>query len=88
MTIPLVDLSVQYREIKDEVSAALERIMSSGAFVLGPDVEEFEKAFASFSGVPHCIGVGNGTDALELATRALSIGPGDEIILPANTFIA
>lgn len=88
MTIPLVDLSVQYREIKDEVSVALERIMSSGAFVLGPDVEEFEQAFASFSGVPHCIGVGNGTDALELATRALSIGPGDEIILPANTFIA
>ena len=62
--------------------------MSSTAFVLGPMVETFEREFAAFSGATHCLGVGNGTDALELALRALDIGPGDEVIVPANTFFA
>ena len=88
MAIPLVDLSVQYRQVEEEIREAFQRIMRSGAFVLGPDVELFEKAYAIFSEVPHCVGVANGTDALELALRSLSIGPGDEVIVPANTFIA
>jgi len=88
MAIPLVDLAVQYQQVEEEIGKAFDRIMSSGAFVLGPDVERFENAYASFSDVPHCVGVANGTDALELALRALGIGPGDEVILPANTFIA
>ncbi len=88
MPIPLVDLQIMHREIEAEVNAAFDRIMSSGAFVLGPDVAEFESAFARYCEVDHCIGVANGTDALELAMRALDIGPGDEVVLPANTFIA
>ena len=88
MSIPLVDLQIMHREIEADVNAAFARIMSSGAFVLGPDVAEFESAFARYCEVAHCIGVANGTDALELALRALDIGPGDEVVLPANTFIA
>ena len=88
MPIPLVDLQIMHREIEAEVNEAFARIMSSGAFVLGPDVAEFEAAFASYCGVAHCVGVANGTDALELALRALDVGPGGEVVLPANTFIA
>jgi dTDP-4-amino-4,6-dideoxygalactose transaminase len=88
MTIPLVDLAWQHREIEEEVRAGWERVLGTGAFVLGPEVERFEAGFAAFCGVEHCIGVANGTDALELAIRALQIGAGDEILLPANTFIA
>jgi len=86
--IPLVDLQAQHREIADEVMAGISRVMDSGAFILGAAVNEFEAAFAQFCGVDHCVGVGNGTDALELMLRALDIGPGDEVIVPANTFIA
>ncbi len=88
MRIPLVDLSAQHREIAAEVRAGFDAVMQNGAFILGPPVAEFEARFAAFSGVAHCIGVANGTDALELALRALDIGAGDEVILPANTFIA
>jgi dTDP-4-amino-4,6-dideoxygalactose transaminase len=88
MTIPLVDLQIQHHQIKEEVEAAFERIMSSGAFVSGPDVARFESEFADLCGVPHCMGVANGTDALDLCLRALDIGPGDEVIIPANTFVA
>lgn len=88
MSIPLVDLQIQHREIEPEVNAAFERIMRSGAFVLGPDVAEFEASFAAYCEVAHCVGVANGTDALELALRSLDIGPGDEVVVPANTFIA
>jgi len=88
MGIPLVDLQIQHRQIEAEVHAAFDRIMKSGAFVLGPDVTEFETAFASYCDTSHCVGVANGTDALELALRALDVGPGDEVVLPANTFIA
>lgn len=88
MEIPLVDLAWQHREIADEVKVGLERVIESGAFILGPDVRAFEDEFAAASDVAHCIGVGNGTDALELICRALKIGSGDEVIVPANTFIA
>lgn len=86
--IPLVDLKAQHQEIATEINSALERLFATTAFVLGPEVKEFEEAFARFSGVPHCIGVANGTDAVEIAVRAAGIGAGDEVILPANTFIA
>ena len=88
MPIPLVDLSLQHREIADEVRAGLDAVIESGAFIRGPQVAEFEAEFARASGVTQCVGVGNGTDALELIFRALDIGDGDEVILPANTFIA
>lgn len=86
--IPLVDLKAQHREIAEQVQRGFARVMENTSFILGKDVAEFEAAYARFSGVPHCIGVANGTDALELALRALGVGQGDEVILPANTFIA
>lgn len=86
--IPLVDLKAQHAQVAAEVASGFERVMSETAFISGKDVAQFEQAFAAFSGVKHCIGVANGTDALELALRANDIGPGDEVIVPANTFIA
>ena len=88
MNIPLVDLSFQTQAIAAEVRDGLDRLMEQGDFILGRAVSDFEAAYAGFCGVDHCIGVGNGTDALELALRALGVGAGDEVILPANTFIA
>jgi dTDP-4-amino-4,6-dideoxygalactose transaminase len=86
--IPLVDLAAQHRQIADEVARGFAGILETTSFILGKEVKQFEEAFAAFVGAKHCIGVGNGTDALELALRASGIGPGDEVILPANTFIA
>jgi dTDP-4-amino-4,6-dideoxygalactose transaminase len=86
--IPLVDLGAQHRQIADEVARGFEAVFSNTSFILGAQVEAFEKAFAQFVGAKHCIGVANGTDALELAVRAAGIGPGDEVVLPTNTFIA
>jgi dTDP-4-amino-4,6-dideoxygalactose transaminase len=88
MTIPFLDLSAQYTSIKKEVLEAVERIFNSCAFVGGQEVEAFEKDFAHYCQASHCVGVGNGTDALWLTLKAMDIGPGDEVILPANTFIA
>lgn len=86
--VPLVDLSVQHAQISDEVRSGFERVMANGSFILGPEVEKFEAEFAAYCGVEHVLGVGNGTDALELVLRAARIGIGDEVILPANTFVA
>ena len=86
--IPLVDLKAQHAEIADEVERGFARVCAQASFVLGPEVAAFEAAFARFSGVAHCVGVANGTDALELALRAVGVGAGDEVIMPANTFIA
>lgn len=88
MRVPLVDLAAQHEEIASEVSAGLEEVFRTTAFVGGPDVAAFEEEYARYIGVGHCVGVGNGTDALELALRAVGVGPGDEVIVPANTFIA
>ncbi|MGH9119369.1 MAG: DegT/DnrJ/EryC1/StrS family aminotransferase [Acidimicrobiales bacterium] len=87
-TIPLVDLSIQHEQVAAEVAAGWARVVAEGSFVLGPDVESFEGEFARFSRAAHCVGVANGTDALELALRARGVGNGDEVLLPANTFIA
>ena len=86
--IPLVDLAWQHQQIESEVWAGWERVVHRGDFILGEAVCSFEEAFASFSEVPHCVGVANGTDALEIALRCIGVGPGDEVILPANTFVA
>jgi dTDP-4-amino-4,6-dideoxygalactose transaminase len=88
MGVPLVDLKWQHAQIADELAPAMQEVLDNTAFVLGPQVAAFEAAFAEFQGVSHCVGVANGTDALELALRAVGIGAGDEVILPANTFIA
>lgn len=86
--IPLVDLQAQHRQIGDEVQTGFAEVLANSAFVLGKPVELFEQEFARFSGVEHCVGVASGTDALELLLRAHRIGPGDEVIVPTNTFIA
>ena len=86
--VNFVDLVAQYQSIRDEIHAELDKVLSTGSFVLGPAVQEFEQAFASYCGAGHCVGVNSGTDALNLAVRVLGIGPGDEVITVANTFIA
>jgi dTDP-4-amino-4,6-dideoxygalactose transaminase len=86
--IPLVDLGMAHEEVAEEILLGFHRVLSGGVYVGGPEVQAFEREYAAFCGVPHCVGVANGTDALELALRALGVGPGREVILPANTFIA
>jgi dTDP-4-amino-4,6-dideoxygalactose transaminase len=86
--VPLVDLQVQHRQVAAEIEEGWARVVAEGSFVGGPDVGAFEEEFARFSGARHCVGVANGTDALELALRARGVGPGDEVIVPANTFVA
>jgi len=86
--VPLVDLAAQQADVHDEVMAELAGVFKEAAFIGGPAVARFEAAYASFIGVRHCIGVANGTDALELALRAGGVTRGGEVILPANTFIA
>jgi len=86
--VPFVDLQAQHRALKEEIARAVETVMTNCNFVLGHQVTEFEQAFAQFIGVNHAIGVGDGLSALKLAIIALGIGRGDEVILPANTFIA
>lgn len=87
-SVPLVDLGRQNDPLLPEVLAAFAQICADGDFVLGSAVSRFEAEYAAFCGVERCIGVGNGTDALELALLACGIGHGDEVILPANTFVA
>ena len=88
MTIPFVDLASQHEEIADEVRVGLEAVFDTMAFVGGPEVAGFENEYADFVGARHCVGVANGTDALELALRAVGVRPDGEVVLPANTFIA
>ena len=88
MRIPLVDLKAQYECIKDEIDAAIQEVIAASVFIGGPYVRAFEEAFAKFCEVKHCIGVGNGTDALFISLKSLGIGAGDEVITAANTFIA
>ncbi len=88
MRIPMVDLHVQYLDIREDIDAAIAEVIAGSAFIKGPFVERFEASFASFVGVGSCIGVGNGTDALFIALKGLGIGPGDEVITAVNTFVA
>jgi dTDP-4-amino-4,6-dideoxygalactose transaminase len=86
--IPCLDLKRQHQSIKKEIFEAFEKVYENTAFSGGPFVEEFEKAFATYCNTKYAIGVNNGTTALHLAMLALNIGVGDEVIIPANTFIA
>lgn len=88
MNIPILDLTRQYRAIKPEIDAAIRRVVESGRFILGPEVEALERELAQLCGVKHAIGVASGTDALLLALRALGLGPGDGVIVPSFTFFA
>jgi len=86
--VPFVDLQTQYRSLAGEIVPAVMDIMENTAFILGRAVETFEKEFAAYVGATRCVSVASGTDALYVALRALSIGPGDDVLLPTNTFIA
>jgi dTDP-4-amino-4,6-dideoxygalactose transaminase len=86
--VPFLSLAPVYEEIGPELDAAFRRVMRSGWFILGAEVESFERSFAQYCGAAHCVGVGNGLDALTLSLKAWGIGDGDEVIVPANTYIA
>lgn len=86
--VPFVDLAAQQAEVAAEIIPAVTRILEQGNFIGGTDVSEFESEYADYLSVAECVGVGNGTDALELAMLAAGIGSGDEVIVPTNTFIA
>jgi len=88
MSVPTIDLQAAVQELESEILQAVSRVLAHGRYVLGPEVEAFEREFAEFCGVMHCVGVGNGTDALALTLRACGIGPGDEVIVPAYTAVA
>lgn len=88
MKVPFLDLKAGYLELKDEIDAAVHRVLDSGWYILGPEVEAFEADFAAYCGARHAIGLANGLDALHLGLRALDVGPGDEVIVPSNTYIA
>ena len=86
--VKFLDLVGQYHSIKDDIDAAISRVITTSAFIGGPDLKAFESEFAAFQQAEHCIGVANGTDALILVLEALGIGPGDAVICPAFTFAA
>lgn len=86
--IKFLDLYSQYQSIKDEIDTAIQETISNSSFIGGPSVKQFESAFAQYQQARHCIGVANGTDAIEIALEALNLPPCSEIIVPANTFIA
>lgn len=88
MTIPFLDLNSPYQELKIELDKAYQRVMDSGWYILGKEVTAFENEFSTYCGTKHCVGVGNGLEALYLIIKAYDIGPGDEVIVPANTYIA
>lgn len=87
-SIPFVDLGWSYRELQTELDEATRRFFASGWYVLGKEVEAFEQEYAAYCGTKHCVGVANGLDAMNLVLRAWDIGPGDEVIVPSNTYIA
>jgi len=86
--VPFLDLRAGYLELREELDEAYARVMDSGWYILGQEVEAFESEWAAYCGVKHCVGVGNGLEALHLALVAMNIGPGDEVIVPSNTYIA
>lgn len=87
-TIPYLDLRAAQADVEVELREAADRVVASGWYLLGPELEAFEREFAAYCGVAHCVGVGTGMSAIELALRALGIGPGDEVLVPAYTWVA
>ena len=88
MALPLFDTGAQLHEVREEVNRAIAGVVESGRFILGPEVEAFEREFAAYLGVRHAVGVANGTDAITIALRALGVGPGDDVVVPSFTFYA
>ncbi|MBL9037207.1 MAG: aminotransferase class V-fold PLP-dependent enzyme, partial [Archangium sp.] len=88
MSIPLVDLKAAHEAISAEVDEGFRRVLGATAFILGPDVKAFEAEYAAFVGAAHCVGVANGTDAVELCVRAAGLTRDDEVLVPTNSFIA
>lgn len=88
MTIPFLDIRASYLELKEQLDSAIDRVLEGGWYVLGEEVETFEQDYAAYCRAAHCVGVANGLDALHLALKAMDIGPGDEVIVPSNTYIA
>lgn len=88
MKIPFLDLKAPHQELKAELVAAFTRVLDSGWYIVGKELESFEAKFGEYCGVEHCVGVGNGLDAIHLLLEAYGIGPGDEVLVPSNTFIA
>jgi dTDP-4-amino-4,6-dideoxygalactose transaminase len=87
-SVPFLDLGRLHQAIREPLDAAYRRVLDSGWFIMGPELEAFESEFAQYCEVKHCVGVGNGLEALHLLLRAYGVGPGDEVIVPSNTFIA
>jgi len=88
LNIPFLNMKSPYRELQNELDSAYHRVMESGWYILGEEVDSFEKEFAAYCGAAYCVGVGNGLEALHLILRAYDIGEGDEVIVPSNTYIA
>ncbi|ABD68440.1 DegT/DnrJ/EryC1/StrS aminotransferase [Rhodoferax ferrireducens T118] len=88
MNIPFLDLKATYLELKPEIDAAIKRVLDSGWYILGEEVNAFEQEYAAYCEAKHCVGLANGLDALHLALSALGVGSGDEVIVPSNTYIA
>lgn len=86
--MPFADLATQQSRIRDEIEAAIARVLAHGQYILGPEVAELEERLAAYSGAAHCISCANGTDALQIALMALGIGPGDEVVMPSFSYIA
>src|SRR5689334_21222485 len=88
MPVPLFDTSTALSPLRAEIDAAISGVVDSAKFILGPEVDAFEREFAAYCGAGHAIGVANGTDALTIALRALGVGPGDDVVVPCFTFDA
>lgn len=88
MKVPFLDLQAGYLELKTEIDLAIQRVLDSGYYILGPEVEAFETEWAEYCAATHAVALGNGMDALVLALRSLDVGPGDEVVVPSNTYIA
>jgi len=88
MKVPFVDLKAQYLSIKEDIDNAIQNVIEQSAFIGGNAIKQFESAFASYVGAKHCIACGNGTDSIEILLKAMNIGAGDEVIVPANSWIS
>ncbi len=88
MTVPLFDTSTALEPLREELRGAVARVLDSGHYILGPEVEAFEREFADYCGAKHAVGVANGTEAITVALRAMGVGPGDEVLVPSFTFYA
>src|SRR3977135_2828090 len=88
MGVPLFDTSSALSPLREELRAALTRVLDSERYILGPEVEAFEREFAAYCGAGQAVGVANGTEAITIALRALGVGPGDEVMVPSFTFYA